>query len=144
MSSLKECLSPNRKTMLEMPLVFHVDMCPYLAIAALGLATHALTAVYILSTAGSKRVADGDDIGIEDGAIFELGSKLGTEDDTVLGVALGNVIGIEDGARLSTADGDDVDDKPSRVQGQSEQDLAYTSPALPEATSEALSGHTRL
>eukprot|EP00968_Pinguiococcus_pyrenoidosus_P022297 scaffold3120_cov134-Pinguiococcus_pyrenoidosus.AAC.1 len=34
---------------------FHVDMCPYLAVAALESATHSLTAVRMSSSVGSKR-----------------------------------------------------------------------------------------
>eukprot|EP00968_Pinguiococcus_pyrenoidosus_P025267 scaffold5785_cov344-Pinguiococcus_pyrenoidosus.AAC.1 len=45
MSSLKVVLPKKRLAMLEMRLVFHVDMCPYLAVAALGSATHSPTAV---------------------------------------------------------------------------------------------------
>ena len=89
MSSLKEEASSNNTDMSVTSPVFHVEMWPYVASAAVASASHAVTAVRMVVSSATK-------MGTFDGAI------VGAEDGREVGTA---VVGMDEGTGLGSEDG---------------------------------------
>ena len=99
MSSLKDAAAEpahpgqfsaqNNHAMSVTPPVSHVEMCPYVASAAVASASHAVTAVRMVVSSATK-------MGTFDGAI------VGAEDGREVGTA---VVGMDDGTGLGSEDG---------------------------------------